>query len=593
MIKHRDIILLLIILIIAGFLRLYQITTIPPGLYPDEAMNGNNALEALRTGDFKVYYPENNGREGLFINIQAIFLKIFGVNEPWVLRLPSAIFGILTVLGIYFLTKELFKDKILFYPKPRSPAERGEDDPPTGGHWSPACPAGRERSGLRENEILALLAALLLSTSFWHINFSRIGFRAIMAPLLLVWSLYFLLLAFRKLRSGSPFLLTTCYFLLSGIIFGLGFYTYIAYRVMPLLILAILFYYWRKSKKEGPEAEPRSTTSWLRGRQARYGASWQKKFLISTFLFLISIFIIALPIGIYYLQNPADFFGRTTEISVFSSQTPLKDLGVNILKTAAMFNFIGDWNWRHNYAGRPELFWPVGIIFLIGIVIGIKKIRGSTKHEAPNPKQISNSNDQNPKQFRVLNLKNLNLFRNYDLGFIILFLWLFLATLPVVVSNEGLPHALRAILMLPPAIILAAVGGVWFYEAILTKLRNITKIQKVFLFSIFYFLFSIFIFEAYHTYFVLWAKNPNTYGAFGADYAELGRKLNQLPRETPKYIVIEAPGVLVRGIPMPAQTVMFITDTYTPENQQIKNIRYILREQENSVPINSLKFYIK
>ena len=38
--------LLLVIIIIASFLRLYHLESLPPGLYPDEAMNGNNALEA-------------------------------------------------------------------------------------------------------------------------------------------------------------------------------------------------------------------------------------------------------------------------------------------------------------------------------------------------------------------------------------------------------------------------------------------------------------------------------------------------------------------------------------------------------------------
>ena len=74
--------LLIVIVIIATFLRLYNITQVPPGLYPDEAMNGNNALEALSKlpslSGFKVFYPENNGREGLFINIQAISVGLFG-----------------------------------------------------------------------------------------------------------------------------------------------------------------------------------------------------------------------------------------------------------------------------------------------------------------------------------------------------------------------------------------------------------------------------------------------------------------------------------------------------------------------------------
>src|SRR3989344_9223913 len=159
--KNKTLLLVVLILIIATFLRLYHITETPPGLYPDEAMNGSNAQEAIATGNFKVFYPENNGREGLFMNIQALSLMAFSVNEPWALRFPSAIFGIFTVLGLYFLARELF---------------------------------GKE---------VGLLAAFLLATSFWHIMFSRIGFPAIMAPFFITWALYFLLKSFNQARSKS------------------------------------------------------------------------------------------------------------------------------------------------------------------------------------------------------------------------------------------------------------------------------------------------------------------------------------------------------------------------------------------------------
>lgn len=152
----KELSILLCVLALGAFLRFYHITTIPPGLYPDEAMNGNNALEALHTGNFKTFYPDNNGREGLFINIQAISVWLFG-REAWVLRIISAIFGTLTILGVYLAAKELLqKDKI------------------------------------------ALLAAFFTATSYWHLNFSRIGFRAITTPFFLVFGLYFLLRGFRK-----------------------------------------------------------------------------------------------------------------------------------------------------------------------------------------------------------------------------------------------------------------------------------------------------------------------------------------------------------------------------------------------------------
>ena len=41
----------------------------------------------------------------------------------------------------------------------------------------------------------------------------------------------------------------------------------------------------------------------------------------------------------------------------------------NIWKTALMFFVEGDGNWRHNYPPHPELFWPVGIFFAMGIVL--------------------------------------------------------------------------------------------------------------------------------------------------------------------------------------------------------------------------------
>ncbi len=58
--KGKIILILSAVLIIASFFRLYNLKSVPPGLYPDEAMNGSNALEAIETGEYKIFYPENN-----------------------------------------------------------------------------------------------------------------------------------------------------------------------------------------------------------------------------------------------------------------------------------------------------------------------------------------------------------------------------------------------------------------------------------------------------------------------------------------------------------------------------------------------------
>jgi 4-amino-4-deoxy-L-arabinose transferase-like glycosyltransferase len=178
------------IIVLAFFLRFYNIENLPAGLYPDEAMNGTNAITANETGHYKLFYEENSGREGLFINLQALSLRTFGYTIP-ALKLWSAIFGTLTALGIGLLAWELFSRRAA-----------------------------------------ALIAAFITATSYWAINFSRIGFRAIMTSFLLSFSFYFF---FRGLRTRKVSL-----FVLAGCIFGLGVHTYIAFRLAPIILILLL-----------------------------------------------------------------------------------------------------------------------------------------------------------------------------------------------------------------------------------------------------------------------------------------------------------------------------------------------------------------
>lgn len=504
--KYLALFFLAVILIIASFFRLYNLKNVPPGLYPDEAMNGNNALEAIATGEYKWFYPENNGREGLFINIQALAVKTFG-NEPWVLRLAAAIFGILTVLGVYFLTKELFKNH-------------------------------------EKKEVIALLAMFFTATGFWAILLARIGFRANMAPFFLVWDSYFAFLCFNRVRDNLPAAKWVWPAISAGLALGLGFHSYIAFRATPLVIFAVFLLYFFSL----PAGRPR-------------------KNIFLAFLMIAFVALAAFaPLAFYFLKNPQDFFGRTTQVSVFAGPAPAKDLSLNILKTFAMFNFAGDYNWRHNYSGRPELFWPVGIFFLAGFFLGL----------------------------RAFYLKFSPAFRKdekYFPAFVFLFSWLAVTALPVVISNEGIPHALRAIIMIPAVFILAALGCWWIYETLLEPQLAKRPKYKVLALFVFFFFFILLAVEPFNTYFLKWAKNPNTAGAFAKNYVEIGRELNTLPKELPKCAVITGGGVLVRGVPMPSQTVMFITDTFTPEKQLAKNFSYVFDKKD--CPLGSYQAVIE
>ena len=186
-------ILLFLILSLGLFLRVYNIENTPPGVYPDEAVNGEDAIRANQTGNYQLFYPANQGREGLFMNLIALCFKFFGVSI-FTLKFPAILFSTLTILGTYLLTKELFQ---------------------------------RERT--------ALIGAFLVAVSFWSIDFGRISFRANMLPFVLVFTFYFLFLALRTRKKID--------FALSGIFCGLGIHTYIAWRISPLILMLLLIFF--------------------------------------------------------------------------------------------------------------------------------------------------------------------------------------------------------------------------------------------------------------------------------------------------------------------------------------------------------------
>ena len=366
MTEKKTLIFLLIILAIATFFRLWQLDSIPPGLYPDVAINGNDALDSLKNGDFKVFYPENNGREGLFMWLIAASFSIFGVSI-WSIKIVAALIGTLTVLGLYLLTKELFLK------------------------WNENI-----------SRSVALLSSFFLAISFWHTNFSRIGFRGILLPFILVFGFYFLFRGFREKKI--------LYFVISGFLLGLGFYTYISYRFIILLLPLILLFWWFIYRKQ----------------------NLQKKFLFSIFYFLFSIFIVAIPIGVYFLQNPQDFVSRAAPISILATENPIKEFGKSLVLHLGMFNFYGDPNWRHNFSGSPMLFWPIGILFLIGFLFSIKELIEFRKHK---------------------NLSSVSLLS-----------WFFIMLLPGILTYEGIPHALRTIGVIPVVYIFVGLGGWKVYE---------------------------------------------------------------------------------------------------------------------------------
>ena len=469
---------LFFILILAVFFRFWQLKNSPPGLYPDEAINANDALESLQNNDFKLFYSYNNGREGLFMWLISASFYLFGTSF-WALKLPSTIIGTLTVLGVYLFTKEIFIQK-------------------------------------KNAETIALLSSFFLAVSFWHVLFSRVAFRAIIVPFSLVFSFYFLLKSFRIKKIKDA--------IISGIFFGLGFYSYPGFRLAVILLLPIFIYFWTKNKEEGSE----------------------KNFFKLSIANLLSIFFTALPIGIYFLKNIPDFLGRNSQVSIFSQTNILKEFFQSLFLHLGMFNFWGDGNWRHNLPRSPQLFWIVGIFFLIGLFLTIKKI--------------------------IKNLQQKKLVPEC-----LLIAWFMVMLLPGVLTSEGCPHALRVIGTIPVVYTLSGLGAFFVYQFLSNKANNKNLLKIVSLMVL-----LLITFFQYDKYFIKWSLNPETKIGFSSYYVDIGNYLNSLPSSIEKIVIVNfsnTPKPWPKDLPVSAQTTMFIEST---ENKQSL---YLLPEDINEITI--------
>lgn len=199
--NKKILIFLALIIIVTSALRLWQLGKVPSSPDWDEVALGYNSYSILQTGkdEYGKFLPIvlrsfDDYKPALYAYLAMPSIGILGLNVAAV-RLPSAIFGISTVLAVYFLVKELFK---------------------------------------KDN--IALLTSFLLAISPWHIQFSRVAFEANVGVALNVFGILFFLKAFKK-----PMFLS-----LSALMFGLNLHMYQGEKVFVPLLITILIVCFRK-----------------------------------------------------------------------------------------------------------------------------------------------------------------------------------------------------------------------------------------------------------------------------------------------------------------------------------------------------------
>jgi 4-amino-4-deoxy-L-arabinose transferase-like glycosyltransferase len=344
--NKQILIALALIFVLALFFRFYKLTELPPGLNSDEATNGIKAQRALQTGNFKFFYsrtpivmdkrfqddvpPEERGdrdlfegyyqnysrehapHEGLYVNLVAVSLSIFG-NSPWAIRVVSALMGSITVLGLFLLTREFLR-------------------------W------GFNSSDDESRAVkVALLSSFLLAISFWHLIVSRIGFMHILTPTATVFAFFFL---FKGLsRSGK-----LSHFIIGGFTLGIVFHTFLSNRVLPFVAVAAMILAFIMKKRDD------SVNSIDIKKVLAYWIMW---------------FVAASPILYHFYNNPGDFTHRASQISTISA-TGFGSVALllkNLFITLGQFNFSGDIYSVQNLPYSPALNLFVGIFFLIGVTI--------------------------------------------------------------------------------------------------------------------------------------------------------------------------------------------------------------------------------
>ncbi len=197
------IVLLAVIVLLGAGLRMNRLAEVPAGFFADEASVGLNAYTILSQGHDQhgVRYPVFFKAFGEYKNPLAIywavpFIALFGLNE-FAVRLSAAVLGVFGIVAIFFLVRRLFK----MHPM---------------------------------HDCLALLAALFLAISPWHVHLSRIGWDSQVGFVLLtVLAVFVFLKALEK-----PKLLPV-----SMALFALSMYSYFPARAfIPLLGLGLFIF---------------------------------------------------------------------------------------------------------------------------------------------------------------------------------------------------------------------------------------------------------------------------------------------------------------------------------------------------------------
>lgn len=177
-------------LAVGAFFRLYRIDSQPFGLWWDEAYSGLQVLRIMNDPTYRPVYVAGMAQEpSLFWYLLVPFFRLLGAS-PLALRFGAVVGGLLGLLGVYLLARELLGRRV------------------------------------------GMAAVFLLAAMTWDVNFSRIAFNCIWSVALDALAAFLFL---RGMRTGSPIA-----FGVGGVALGLGLNMYYTSRLVPGVLVIYL-----------------------------------------------------------------------------------------------------------------------------------------------------------------------------------------------------------------------------------------------------------------------------------------------------------------------------------------------------------------
>jgi len=496
-VRRREWILVAAIVLVAALYRYPALGTVPPGLNFDEGGEGVAAMDVWN-GHYRIWWPIGGGKEPLMAYLVQPFLRMFGFT-PVALRAYTATLGVIAVLGTWWLARELFANPYSVLRTPYSLLPTSYSLLPT------------------SYSLLPTLAALGLATAFWHVAYSRIAFRALAMPAVEALAMAWLWRALRTSEAAGEGVERWGHFAGAGVFIGLGAYTYLAGRFVPLALL--LFF------------AVEAALAWRRGERPLALRHFRGLALSAGIALLVFS-----PLALFFARNPSAFVERAGSVSVFNPAWNQGDLWGTLLRTAlttlgTFAALTGDPNPIGNLPGRPMLGLPLALLFWLGVALSLWRVAQAIRRPPTPDPRLPTPDSLLPTPYSLL-----------PTPYLLLLCWWPVMLLPGILAPEGAPHHLRIIGTAPATYTLVAVGlaqiGEWANQQVTNrKWQAASKFGHLRFADLLILVFLPIGLVTARDYFVRWPKLPELYMAYDVYAVELAEQMEAETDPTTAYLI--------------------------------------------------------